>query len=134
MTRPLRVTFGPVTFLLGACLTVFIFGLPHGGFGYFFGTGAALLLGMPLALLTGILMRPVRNQVLHILAVGAAGLVTGTLTLMALAGAHWYTLWGLVLWTGFCAALGRAAVVTLVTVHDAPARGEAVPAATALEP
>lgn len=58
MTRPHRVTFGPGTFLLGASITVVIFGLPLGPPGYVFSIAAALLLGMPLALLTGVLMRP----------------------------------------------------------------------------
>ncbi|MDQ0729563.1 hypothetical protein [Arthrobacter sp. B1I2] len=115
-----QVTFGPGAFLSGAALTVLIFGFPHGPVGYVFGSAAALLLGMPLALLTGILMRPVRNQLLHILAVGAAGVLTGVLTLLFITGGRWYTMWGLVLWTGFCAALGRAAVLGLVTVHRRP--------------
>ena len=62
MTRPLRATFGPGAFLLGASITVVIFGLPLGPPGFVFSIPAALLLGMPLALLTGMLMSPVRNQ------------------------------------------------------------------------
>lgn len=135
MTRPHRVTFGPGAFLLGAGITVAIFGLPLGPPGYVFSIPAALLLGMPLALLTGMLMRPVRNQWSHILAIGTAGLVTGTVTLMFFMGGRWYTMWGLVLWTGFCAALGRSAVVRLVTVHNkAGQSNEAKPAGTPLEP
>ncbi|WP_104043183.1 hypothetical protein [Arthrobacter sp. ZGTC412] len=72
MTRPLRVTFGPGAFFLGASLAV--------------------------------------------------------------AGVRWYTMWGLVLWAGVCAALGRAAVVTLVTVHDDPPSKEAEPAQPAATP
>jgi hypothetical protein len=118
MTRPLRVTFGPGAFLLGAGITVLLFGVPHGATGYVFGIAAALLLGMPLALATGILMRPVRDQLLHIAAIAGVGLVTGALTLLFIMGGRWYTLWGLVLWTGVCAAIGRLAVVRLVTTHD----------------
>lgn len=122
MSRPLRVTFGPGAFLAGAFLTVLVFGFPLGFPGYLYGTLSAMLLGMPLALAAGVCMRPVRNQLLHILAVGAAGLVAGILTLMFITGSHWSAMWGTVLWTGFCAALGRAAVSSLVTVHGAPAR------------
>ncbi|MFP5312638.1 MAG: hypothetical protein ACLGH7_09575 [Actinomycetes bacterium] len=121
MNRPPRVTFGPGAFLAGATLTVIVFGFPYGAVGYVFGTLSALMLGMPLALVTGILMRPVRNQLLHILAVGGAGLATGMITLMFITGSHWAMMWGTVLWTGFCAALGRAAVVGLVRTHDAGA-------------
>jgi hypothetical protein len=77
---------------------------------------------MPLALAAGICMRTVRNQLLHVLAVGVAGLATGMLTLMFITGSHWSAMRGMVLWTGCCAALGRAAVSGLVTIHDAPAR------------
>ncbi|QDG61160.1 hypothetical protein [Pseudarthrobacter sp. NIBRBAC000502771] len=122
MSRPLRVTFGPGAFLPGAGLTVLVFGFPLGFPGYLYGTLSALILGMPLALVAGICMRPVRNQLLHAVAVGVAGLVTGVLTLMVITGSHWSAMWGTILWTGFCAALGRAAVSGLVTVHDAPAR------------
>ena len=73
---------------------------------------------MPLALATGILMRPVRDQLLHIAAIAGVGLVTGALTLIFMMGGRWYTMWGLVLWTGVCAAIGRLAVVRLVTTHD----------------
>lgn len=119
MSRPLRVTFGPGAFLAGAFLTVLVFGFPLGFPGYLYGTLSALLLGMPLALAAGVCMRPVRNQLLHVLAVGSSGLVTGMLTLMFITGSHWPAMWGTVLWTGFCAALGRAAVSGLVTIHDA---------------
>jgi hypothetical protein len=34
MKRPLRVTFGPGAFLLGAGITVLLFGVPHGATGY----------------------------------------------------------------------------------------------------
>ncbi|WP_426989571.1 hypothetical protein [Pseudarthrobacter sp. Y6] len=118
MSRPDRVTFGPGAFLLGGAITVLLFGFPHGVTGYVFGIPAALILGMPLALATGILMRPVRDQWLHIVAIGGAGLVTGFLTLLFLMGTHWHTMWGLVLWTGFCAAVGRLAVVGLVATHE----------------
>jgi hypothetical protein len=118
MSRPYRVTFGSGAFLLGATITVLLFGFPHGATGYVFGILAALLLGMPLALATGMLMRPVRDQWLHIVATGGAGLVTGFLTLLFLTGTHWHSMWGLVLWTGFCAAAGRLAVVGLVDTHD----------------
>lgn len=122
MSRPLRVTFGPGAFLPGAGLTVLVFGFPLGFPGYLYGTLAALLLGMPLAPAAGICMRTVRNQLLHVLAVGVAGLATGMLTLMFITGSHWSAMRGMVLWTGCCAALGRAAVSGLVTIHDAPAR------------
>lgn len=75
MNRAHRVTFGPGAFLLGAVVTVLLFGVPLGATGYVFGIAAALLLGMPLALATGVVMRP-------------------------------------------CAAIGRLAVVRLVTTHD----------------
>lgn len=122
MSRPLRVTFGPGAFLPGAGLAVLVFGFPLGFPGYLYGTLAALLLGMPLALAAGICMRTVRNQLLHVLAVGVAGLATGMLSLMFITGSHWSAMRGMVLWTGCCAALGRAAVSGLVTIHDAPAR------------
>jgi hypothetical protein len=115
------VTFGPGAFLLGAGITVALFGVPLGATGYVFGTAAAVLLGMPLALATGILMRPVRSQLLHIVAIAGAGLLTGFLTLLFMAGGGWHTMWGLVLWTGACAAAGRLAVVRLVTTHDGAA-------------
>lgn len=118
MKRPLRVTFGPGAFLLGAGITVALFGVPFGATGYVFGIPAALLIGMPLALATGILMRPVRDQWLHVVAIAGAGLVTGLVTLLVLTGGSWYTMWGLILWTGGCAAAGRLAVVRLVTTHD----------------
>jgi hypothetical protein len=118
MNRVHRVTFGPGAFLLGAGITVTLFGVPLGATGYVFGTAAALLLGMPLALATGILMRPVRDQLLHIVAIAGAGLLTGLLTLLFMAGGGWHTMWGLVLWTGVCAAIGRLAVVRLVTTHN----------------
>ena len=120
MSRAHRVTFGPGAFLLGAGLTVAIFGLPLGPTGYVFAIPAVLLLGMPLALATGIVMRPVRDQALHIAAVGAAGLATGVITLLYLAGSEWHTLWGLIPWAGVCAAIGRLAVVRLVRTHDIP--------------
>ena len=63
MNRAHRVTFGPGAFLLGAVVTVLLFGVPLGATGYVFGIAAALLLGMPLALATGVVMRPVRDQV-----------------------------------------------------------------------
>ncbi|WP_285242204.1 hypothetical protein [Pseudarthrobacter sp. fls2-241-R2A-127] len=132
MSRPLRVTFGPGAFLPGAALTVVVFGFPLGFPGYLYGTLSALILGMPLALAAGIVMRPVRNQGLHVLAIGGAGLVTGMITLMYITGSHWPSMWGMVLWTGFCAALGRAAVAGLVTVHDAS--GPQPAALTASEP
>lgn len=122
MSRPLRVTFGRGAFLPGAGLTVLVFGFPPGFPGYLYGTLAALLLGMPLAPAAGICMRTVRNQLLHVLAVGVAGLATGMLSLMFITGSHWSAMRGMVLWTGCCAALGRAAVSGLVTIHDAPAR------------
>ncbi|HKU01539.1 MAG TPA: hypothetical protein VJQ80_01895 [Arthrobacter sp.] len=134
MSRPLRVTFGPGAFLGGAFLTVLVFGFPLGFPGYLYGTLSALLLGMPLALAAGVCMRPVRNQLLHVLAVGAAGLVTGMLTLMFITGSHWPAMWGTVLWTGFCAALGRAAVSGLVTIHDAAGHQPGAPAPAPLEP
>ncbi|MGN6440996.1 MAG: hypothetical protein ACTHL6_03735 [Arthrobacter sp.] len=134
MSRPLRVTFGPGAFLAGAFLTVLVFGLPLGFPGYLYGTLSALLLGMPLALAAGVCMRPVRNQLLHVLAVSAAGLVTGMLTLMFITGSHWPAMWGTVLWTGFCAALGRAAVSGLVTIHDAAGHQPGAPAPAPLEP
>jgi hypothetical protein len=112
------VTFGPGAFLLGAGVTVALFGVPLGATGYVFGTAAALLLGMPLALATGILMRPVRDQLLHVVAITGVGLVTGFLTLLFMTGGGWYTMWGLILWTGVCAGAGRLAVVRLVTTHD----------------
>ncbi|PTT64089.1 hypothetical protein DBR22_14775 [Arthrobacter sp. HMWF013] len=119
------MTFGPGAFLLGAGITVALFGIPLGATGYVFGTAAALLLGMPLALATGILMRGVRDQLLHVVAIAGAGLVTGLLTLLFMAGGGWYTMWGLVLWAGMCAGAGRLAVVRLVTTHDGaePFRG-----------
>lgn len=43
------MTFGPGAFLLGAAITVLLFGFPHGATGYVFGVPATLLLGMPLA-------------------------------------------------------------------------------------
>jgi len=134
MSRPVRVTFGPGAFLAGTFLTVLVFGFPLGFPGFLYGTLSALLLGMPLALTAGVCMRPVRNQLLHVLAVGAAGLVTGMLTLMFITGSHWPAMWGTVLWTGFCAALGRAAVSGLVTVHDAAGHQPGVPAPAPLEP
>ena len=137
MSRPRRVTFGPAAFLLGAALTVFVFGLPFGPPGYLFSIGAALLLGMPLALLVGMLLRPVRNQWIHILATGGAGIVTGMVTLLFLVGTRWYSMWGLALWAGFCAALGRSAVVQIVKVHDKAEHGHGAgpsPAAAVLEP
>jgi hypothetical protein len=112
------VTFGPDAFLLGAGATVALFGVPLGATGYVFGTAAALLLGMPLALAAGMVMRPVRDQVLHVVASGGVGLVTGLVTLLAIAGSEWPTLWGLIPWTGACAAIGRLAVVRLVTTRD----------------
>jgi hypothetical protein len=118
VSGPRRVTFGPGAFLLGAAITVLLFGFPHGATGYVFGIPAALILGMPIALAAGIMMRPVRAQWLHVAAIGSAGLVTGFLTLLFLMGTHWHTMWGLVLWTGFCAAVGRLAVVGLVATHD----------------
>lgn len=118
MKKAHRVTFGPGTFLLGASLAVAIFGLPLGPTGYVFAIPAALLLGLPLALATGILMRPVRDQLLHIAAIGGAGLATGAVTLLYFTGSEWHSLWGLILWAGFCAAVGRLAVVRLVTTHD----------------
>jgi hypothetical protein len=130
------VIFGPAAFLLGAALTVFVFGLPFGPPGYVFSIGAALLLGMPLALLVGMLLRSVRNQWIHILAIGGAGIVTGMVTLLFLVGTRWYSIWGLVLWTGFCAALGRSAVVQIVEVHDEADQGRDAgrsPAAAVLE-
>ncbi len=42
----------------------------------------------------------------------------GALTLIFMTGGRWYTMWGLVLWTGVCAAVGRLTVVRLVTTHD----------------
>lgn len=96
MSRPLRVTFGPGAFLPGAGLTVLVFGFPLGFPGYLYGTLAALLLGMPLALAAGICMRTVRNQLLHVLAVGVAGLATGMLTLMFITGSQWSAMWGMV--------------------------------------
>ena len=43
----------------------------------------------------------------------------GALTLLFMTGSRWYTTWGLVLWTGVYAAIGRLAVVRrLVTTHD----------------
>ena len=135
MSRPHRVTFGPAAFILGAALTVFVFGLPFGPPGYVFSIGAALLLGMPLALLAGMLLRPVRNQWIHILAIGGAGIVTGMVTLLFLVGTSWSSMWGLVAWTGFCAALGRSAVVPIVTVQDDAEHGLGTGrAAAALEP
>ncbi|MDQ0770694.1 hypothetical protein QF031_003443 [Pseudarthrobacter defluvii] len=135
MSRALRVTFGPGAFLPGAFLTVLVFGFPLGFPGYIYGTLSALFLGMPLALATGVCMRPVRNQALHILAIGCAGLVTGVITLMFITGSHWASMWGTVLWTGFCAALGRAAVVGLVCTHDAGgAQCKGVPEPAPLEP
>jgi hypothetical protein len=112
------VTFGPGAFLLGAGITVVLFGVPLGATGYVFGIAAALLLGMPLALATGVVMRPVRDQVLHIAAIAGVGLATGLLTLLFMAGGGWLTMWGLIPWTGVCAAIGRLAVVRLVTTHD----------------
>jgi hypothetical protein len=113
-----RVTFGPGAFLLGAGITVALFGVPLGATGYVFGTAAALLLGMPLALATGILMRPVRDQLLHVAAIAGAGLVTGLVTLLVLTGGNWSSMWGLIPWTGACAAVGRLAVFRLVATHD----------------
>lgn len=118
MNRAHRVTFGPGAFLLGAVVTVLLFGVPLGATGYVFGIAAALLLGMPLALATGVVMRPVRDQVLHIAAIAGVGLATGLLTLLFMAGAGWLTMWGLIPWAGVCAAIGRLAVVRLVTTHD----------------
>jgi hypothetical protein len=137
VSRPRRVTFGPAAFLLGAALTVFVFGLPFGPPGYLFSIGAALLLGMPLALLVGMLLRSVRNQWIHILAIGGAGIVTGVVTLVFLVGTRGYSMWGLALWAGFCAALGRSAVVQIVKVHDKAEHGHDAgpsPAAAVLEP
>jgi hypothetical protein len=31
---------------------------------------------------------------------------------------NWHTMWGLVVWAGICAGVGRLAVVRLVTTHD----------------
>ena len=124
MSRPHRVTFGPGAFLLGTAITVLLFGFPHGATGYVFGILAALILGMPLALATGILMRPIRDQLLHVAAIAGVGLVTGALTLIFMMGGRWYTMWGLVLWTGFCAAVGRSAVVGIVTTHDSNKHAE----------
>ncbi|QOD04038.1 hypothetical protein [Pseudarthrobacter sp. BIM B-2242] len=118
MSRAHRVTFGPGAFLLSAGITVVLFGVPLGATGYVFGIAAALLLGMPLALAVGIMMRPVRDQVLHIAAIAGVGLATGLLTLLFMAGGGWLTMWGLIPWTGVCAAIGRLAVVRLVTTHD----------------
>lgn len=118
MNRAHRVTFGPGAFLLGAVVTVLLFGVPLGATGYVFGIAAALLLGMPLALATGVVMRPVRDQVLHIAAIAGVGLATGLLTLLFMAGGGWLTMWGLIPWTGVCAAIGRLAVVRLVTTRD----------------
>jgi hypothetical protein len=73
---------------------------------------------MPLALATGVVMRPVRDQVLHIAAIAGVGLATGLLTLLFMAGGGWLTMWGLIPWTGVCAAIGRLAVVRLVTTRD----------------
>ncbi len=112
------MTFGPGAFLVGASMAVLLFGIPHGATGYVFGTVTALLVGMPLALATGILMRPVRDQLLHIAAIGGVGLLTGSLAVLFFIGGRWYTMWGMVLWTGVCAAAGRLAVVRLVTTHD----------------
>ena len=125
MSRPHRVTFGPGAFLLGAAITVLLFGFPHGATGYVFGIAAALLLGMPLALAAGILMRPIRDQLLHVAAIAGVGLVTGALTLIFMTGGRWYTMWGMVLWTGACAAIGRLTVVRLVTTHDRSEHAEA---------
>ncbi|MDP9997086.1 MULTISPECIES: hypothetical protein [Pseudarthrobacter] len=118
MSRAHHVTFGPGAFLLGAGITVVLFGVPLGATGYVFGIAAALLLGMPLALATGVVMRPVRDQVLHIAAIAGVGLATGLLTLLFMAGGGWLTMWGLIPWTGVCAAIGRLAVVRLVTTRD----------------
>jgi hypothetical protein len=56
--------------------------------------------------------------VLFVVASGGVGLVTGLVTLLAIAGSEWPTLWGLIPWTGACAAIGRLAVVRLVTTRD----------------
>lgn len=119
MSYPRRVTFGPEAFLAGAAITVVIFGIPYGITGYVFGIPAAIVLGVPLALAFGLLMRPVRPQLLHVAAIGAAGLITGLVTIGNIMGwAQWHSMWGIVLWTGFCAAVGRLAVAGLVKTHD----------------
>lgn len=71
-------------------------------------------------------MRPVRDQWLHVVAIGGTGLATGFLTLLFLMGTRWHTMWGLVLWTGFCVAVGRLAVVGLVAIHDGGEHAELV--------
>lgn len=115
MSRAHRVTFGPGAFLAGAFITVLIFGVPLGPTGYIFGTASALLLGMPLALVTGLAIRPVRSQLWHVAAIGAAGLMTGAVTVVYLMGTgSLANTWGLVVWTGICAAIGRFAVCRLV--------------------
>jgi hypothetical protein len=112
------VTSRPGAFLLRAGITGVRFGVPLGATGYAFGIGAAPLRGMPLALAVGIVMRPVRDQVLHIAATAGVGLATGLLTLLFLAGGGWLTMWGMIPWAGVCAAIGRLAVVRLVTTHQ----------------
>lgn len=130
--RPLnpkhRVTCGPGALCLGAAVSYVVFSIVLGvvlGIGPS-GLAIALLYSLiPAALTayavglpTGLLMRRVRRQWLHVLAFFVAG---------AIAGIAWsrFQLGGftalLALAVGLASAVGRLSVWKLVTVHDAPA-------------
>ncbi|MGG5174523.1 hypothetical protein ACQQCD_05770 [Pseudarthrobacter sp. J1763] len=80
----------------------------------------AIFIGAPLGLVAGLLMRPVRNQWWHVLALGAAGFVTGCLTMVLMGGDLGTGAWPYGLGTAAASALGRFAVWRRVTVHPDP--------------
>ncbi|MGG5172640.1 hypothetical protein ACQR35_10745 [Pseudarthrobacter sp. J1738] len=80
----------------------------------------AIFIGAPLGLVAGLLMRPVRNQWWHVLALGAAGFVTGCLTMVLMGGDLGTGAWPYGLGTAAASTLGRFAVWRRVTVHPDP--------------
>lgn len=133
--RARRVTFGPFALLVGTCVTHFliaagvglaaIWSSPDAVFIYFL---IAALYGIPLtaiafplALILGLLLRPVANQVLHIAAFFAVFAILSGAVIHLASGGDPAAL-ALAPMIGTAAAAGRASVWKLVTVH--PAVGE----------
>lgn len=116
-----RVTFGAGTFCFGLMVThltfSLLFGIAGGGTGVlvgvlFYGVIPALITALVLGLPTGLLMRSVHNQWLHVLAFALVGAVAGLLWAALSESAPLFALL-----LGLSAAVGRLSVWKAVKVN-----------------
>ncbi|WP_077489389.1 hypothetical protein [Sinomonas mesophila] len=124
-----RVTLGGAAIALGTAVTCLLFGMVMGVAAgsvsralivLVVSVPVAALVGAPLAWLTARLMAPVRHQWWHIVAFAGTGALASAPMALYLTRGQPEPFAVLTLVPAACAAVGRASIWRLATLHDGP--------------